>query len=341
MVLNYIPAAKVTANDIDITEKLALTSFVLTVDDNIGYENDRLTMTILDVNRNIKLLDKDTKLKVVLGYKSNFNSEFVQSRLMGEFELSEYSINVSRDGGRVLNFVGSAISHGVKGLASTNTRNWVDVTFGQVVRTIANEYELGVEIQSDLVSKEIAYENQDGPDQEFISYLAKRYDAYVKVFNGTIYIYQRGKFQEEAGSDNVVNLYGADGNNDNVIIDANYQKKYKESYTGVEVRYKSGEEIQTVSVGNVSDNESVLKLPLVYDNAALASQIATAKIKQLGRLNEQLTMTVIGNPNLQSGKVIEVQEFDKDINGQYYIDSVVHNFDNGYTCKLVCTLVTA
>ena len=336
MSLPYKPKAVIEIDGENIADKLAMVAYSLTVDDNIGYDNDRLSLSISS-NLYIPVIDKDSRIKVTLGYADDAIG--VLTRFMGEFTLSEYNINISREGFRTLDIVGSAIEYGVSSLDSHRTRTWTDVTFREIVSTIANSHGLSFEIQSNLSGESFSHEVQDTSDQIFLSNICKRFDAYIKVFANRIYIYQRG----EQVNDNKVNpeivLYGSLGTKDNSIISANYGKTFKKSYSGIEVQYKSGESVETIARGDTSDTKHTLKLPYVYDNATLANQVARAKIAQLGRLTEVITFDTVGDPNLQSGATLVISEFDSAFDGKYFIDSCVHKFSGAYTCQLTCTLI--
>jgi phage protein D len=335
MALPYKPKAIIKVDEVDISDNLELVGYVLTVDDNIGFDNDRLALTISS-DKYIPIVSEKSNIEVTLGYEDNGGEN---SRFLGKFKLAEYDINLDRSGGRTINIVGSAIEYGAENLDSHNSRVWEDKLFRNIVSNIANNYNLSFDIDPTLAIETINYEVQDSSDQIFLSKLCKRFDAYMKIFDNKIYIYKRGNQLNKNGTLPEIVLYGALGINDNVIISSNRGKSFLKTYTGIEVQYKSGDSVETITRGQSADAKHVLKLPYIYDNAALAAQIARSKSAQLGRLNEVITFDVYGNPFLQSGAIIEVKEYDKDFDGRYFIDSCVHNFSKSYTCRLTCSVL--
>lgn len=349
VLVNKRPKALVYIEDQSIMEDLDKFSYSLEIIDNAGYINDSLTITVFDNLDRLVKPNLKKKFTISLGYEDVSTDRLpgVEIRHMGTFEVAEVVVKRTKGEGRMMIVTATGVNYQLKGLTSKRSMAWQNQTLQEIVNIIGKSSGLSFQLSDDLASQVIPYIYQDEEDQQFLSKLALRYDALYKVYDKTIYFQSRGITQGLTNGTEIAPtiLYGELANPyDCTILDIEHKESKYFAYNTVEADYKissadTKDSIKTYKTG-VGDDDHTLKLPLVYDNYAVAKQIADTKFKQLKRLNKTIVATIIGNPLIASGQYVDIQECDREIDGKYFVDEVTHIYDadNGYDTKLNLSL---
>ena len=91
------------------------------------------------------------------------------------------------------------------------------------------------------------------------------------------------------------------------------------------------------------DDESIKKYGLLqhiesYDEKTKGNvdNIATNKLKELNRINEDLSMTILGNEKMRSGRILEFNINNYNLTGEFLIKDCEHEIIKGHhKCHVV------
>lgn len=165
----------------DITGLIRRRLISLTVTDEAGIKSDALDVTLDDRDARIAVPSPGAVIAVSLGYKE------VGLTPMGRYAADE--VTLSGPPAR-LRFRGASADMG-GALKSMKTRNFDEITLGDLVETMAGEHNLK-SVVSDALGK-IAYDHiaqVDESDMHLLTRLARNHDATVKA--GALLLAERG-----------------------------------------------------------------------------------------------------------------------------------------------------
>lgn len=188
-----IPVYRIDANDKDITQAIQghLASFRIT--DAKGYESDSFEMVLTDPNAEILWPTAEVRLKVWIG--------FVGEPLVykGEYVTDEVSFDGPPD-----KFIIKARAADMNGaMKAQKSRSWHrESSLGAIIEYIAAGNNLKPAIAERFYQIKIPHIDQTNEsDFNFITRLAKRYDAIAKVANGSLIFAVNGDGKTASGDD--------------------------------------------------------------------------------------------------------------------------------------------
>lgn len=320
------PAARIVANGQDITtllmdpasERASLVSIRVT--DEAGTKSDSVEIVI--DNRPHPKLGRfvvppiGSLMEVWLGYDP-------APIYMGKYRLDHWEKSGPPS---TLTLSGSSaeLTTAIKG---QKTRSWHDTTLGVIVRTIAGEHSLGVEIDAELAARPVEHiDQQTESDLNFLSRLAKRNGALFKLADGKVLFAKKGAKKNPSGKAKPAKtVKPVDVSNWTMTeSERGGHKSVKCSW----MDHKAGKR-KTVTAGS---GEPVHREKHLYRTEAEAKAAASAKLGELGRGKRDGSLTMAGNPDFCAEMDVTLSGFDPDVDATYSAKSVSHEFSaSGFT----------
>jgi len=337
-------------NTQDITGAIEERLIEVSVHDQIGMRNDRLTIHIDDrVTLDgglITLPQKGFIFDVEMGYtpSAGHDNPYDGTESLGTFVLDEMELEKS-ERGRTVAITGHGLDMTANKLKEQHTTAFMFTTLGKVVDAVCKKS--GMDAIVDLGRKEVpiarAYQICES-DIFFLVRLGKQYGCTVKVQEGKVY------FAPQDTIDELQDLVKEDITIDETDTTGfHYLTQGAGKFSSVTARYfdydsADGSGYSTVTVdapteeGDKSDGP-VAELQRLYANSTEASEAAQTRIDILARSLDTFSFNCYGNPLLLSGGTLDLTGFRPEIPTEWKIVKVVHSFTSGgYLCDVDCEL---
>jgi len=325
------PGYEIKVGDLPATE--VFKSRILSVSVHLydGSQSDQLMLTFDDSPRTwskkLAIPENGKKLEVRLGYDL-----FGAKALLGIYYVDQVTLSGSASG-RTL-----SVTAVPKLLLNETTRTWSDTTLGNIIREIAGKNALKDVVSESLSTVAIVLENQTREtDLSFVTRLAEKYGAMAKPAANRLLFLKKGEARNAAGK-----LLNAVSINTDDVIQWSCQLSERTEYHSVVAiwydRVMAKQVQQKATTTNpLSKSQDVFYLPSAYLDQAEARAAAQAKLDELNRDTYTLSLSVVGNPNLEAGRAINVKQLHSSVDGEWIIRSVSHTLDSGgYQCSLEC-----
>ena len=215
--------------------------------------------------------------------------------------------------------------------ATQKSKVWEKTTIKEIANKICGEYALQLVYDAETIN--IAkLEQTDKTDCTFLTELCEKYDLYIKVYAGKVYIYDPVKYESKKA---VKAIKIKD------MLQWNYTGSLIGTYTGGTIKYTAGEEEKEYTC-KVGSGSRIYHMSEKVDSLADAKLQITAKINSENRSAEKLTCTIKADPQITAGINLTVEGADK-LDGKYFVDKVVHTVSNSaaYTMELTMHRVQA
>ena len=342
------PIYRLMAGKQDVTGRFQDRLIELTLTDNCGFEADQLDIELDDTDGELDLPEKGVRLALSLGWT---HSGVVDK---GTYKVDELEHTGPPD--RLIIRARSAEMDG--GLTTRRENSYAGKTIGEVVQAIALRNKLTWLVGKPLADQVIAHVDQTGEsDANFLSRLAKEFDAIATVKNGTLLFIPAGEPTSGSGlplptvsitraSGDTHTFSIADRENYNgvkafyqdtragvrgeVVIDASNAIASKEEPTS-----KGKKKPETVESAPNSDNVKVLRH--TYASKSNAERAARGEWRKIQRGVASFTITLArGRAELFPSLHAKVSGWKPQIdNTGWSIGKVVHRLNsNGYTTTL-------
>lgn len=178
------PVYRLTLNGKDITGRFQDRLIELTLTDNCGFEADQLDIELDDTDGKLDLPEKGVRLSLSLGWA---DTGVVNK---GTYKVDELEHTGPPD--RLIIRARSAEMDG--GLTTRRENSYVGKTVSEVVQAIAMRNKFTWMVGKKLADLVIAHVDQTGEsDANFLSRLAKEFDAIATVKNGTLLFIPAGE----------------------------------------------------------------------------------------------------------------------------------------------------
>ncbi len=345
------PIYRLKVGDKDITGRFQGRLIGLTLTDNPGFEADQLDIELDDSDGLLELPAKGVRLSLSIGWADTG----VVSK--GTFKVDELEHTGPPD--RLTIRARSAELDG--GLTTRRDNSYAGKTVGAIVQSIATRNKLKSMVSKKLAGRIIAHVDQTGEsDANFLTRLARDFDAIATVKNGTLLFIPAGEptsgsglalptvtITRDAGdmhtflvadreNYNGVKAYYQDtraGARGEVVVDASNATVTKEKQDG-KVKKKT-KKAATVAVQPNPDNVKVLRH--TYASKANAERAARAEWRKIARGVATFSITLArGRPDLFPSLHATVSGWKREIdNTRWSVCKVTHNLnDRGYTSSL-------
>ena len=104
----------------------------------------------------------------------------------------------------------------------------------------------------------------------------------------------------------------------------------------------SGDEKTQRVVAEAKDDASIKEFGLLQDvekfdekSKGNAQNIANNKLKRLNRINEDISLTMLGNEKIRAGRIVELENDNLYLHGEYLIKDCEHSLENNnHKCSI-------
>ncbi len=265
---------------------------------------------------------------------------------MGSFYID--SLNVATPPS-MLNVTAKSINL-LKGFLDKQTEAWKnpneeeEKTIADVIKSIAKKYQLSTEIgegYQDVPLQEYQYVESD---IHFLSRLAKQYNAYFKIKQNKIIFKEydnlkkdiKNKFPIILDNSNISSCQVEKQEADNYHSALAYWYDYDSASYCLET-YPSGQENSEKIKSNIKSTGSNKKFTIreIFSLKEEAHYAAKAKYRQLARNKQIINLKCIGDSNLSTGKTLQLVGLQNEINGDWIIKHINHNYNaSGFTTSI-------
>ena len=308
------PDFKVIAAGINITSQIEDRLLSLVVTDEAGFKSDTVEITLDDRDNAIELPLPGAPLIIFMGYKETFLAP------MGVFTADEV---VAKGPPDRITIRGKAVNLGGS-IKEQKTRNWDDKTIEDIVGTIAGEHELEAKVAEAL--KPFLYEHLDQTDESDINFLTrigKDHDAIATVKGGSLLFIGRGEGKTASGIPMLPRPITKSGELSwSMTLASRGNFKAVEAHWHDEATGKK----ETVIAG---EGSPVKRLRHTHSTKAEAESAAKAKLDELKRGDDTLSITMPGDPLVAAEGQIIALGFRIGVSGLWSITRARHAIDGG------------
>jgi len=316
------PQFKIIANQTDITLIIQQRLISIRITDESGLKGDTLDIQ-LDDEPPIEWPRHGAELEVLIGFnKTTHNAGLVRQGL--------YIVDEIAHSGPPNTFTLRGKASNLKqSLKQPKTRSWDEVTLGDLVNTIAQEHGISAKVGEPLKDQAIPHVDQtDESDLHLLTRLARDVGAMVKPVAGYLVMVPRGEAKSATGQSFPLLTITADQIKQHHVTQTE-ARQYDAVITYWHDTQTAKREAVQVGEGRVFMSRHT------YADETTARSAAKAKLQQFKRSLLQLSLTLIGNPNLMAEGKINVTGLRDPINGSWVIERVVHQInDQGFTSRI-------
>lgn len=308
------PAFKISANNRDVTAKIAARLLSLTVKDEAGSKADTVDIVLDDRDGAVEEPPEGAELEVFIGYEGS------PLRRMGLYAIDEVTLHGPPD---KISFRGLAADLG-GALKGQKTRGWEAVTLADIVKRVAADQGLRPVVSERFAATTYTFIAQtDESDIHLLTRLGQEHDALVAVKDGRLLFTTKGEGRTASGVGLPMTII-TKGDHTTHKMSRLERGKYK----AVKAAWsdKEGGRRKTVTVG---DGEPVKRLRHTYSTEAEARRAAAAQKDAMERGVRTLSLTLPGAPNLFAEGLIEAREFRRSVNGIWAVKSISHVIADG------------
>ena len=326
--MGLTPEYRLLANQADITNAIRRRFISLRYTDEAGLDSDMLEIVLADhdTERPIEIPPTGAELELFLGYDGQ--AERIGMFVCDEVELSGWPGQMTIRA-RAAPFETSKA--GKNSLQTQKTRSWdAGKTLADVVKTIASEHGLSPAIADVLKSVTLPHLAQtDESDINFLSRVARRYDAVVKPAGGKLVLAKTGTAKTVSGKAmSAVTLTPADVTSWRMSLS-------KREKSGCVIACWHETEAAKRHEVKVGDGEPVTRLKMYYPNQDLARSAAESEIRKRERGTVSVSVTLPGRTDLVAEGRIVLRGFRPGVNGEWSIKRAEHNLSSsGYVTSV-------
>lgn len=317
------PIIKFTSDNATLGAALLDRFISATITDQKGITSDTLELQLDDHDNKLAAPPTGVKLTVLVGYaeKSLVN--------LGTFIVDETGF--SGGAGQVDTLVVRARASNMRQtIKAQKTRNFDDISVGNLIKTIAGEHGLIARVSAKYASRVFPHIAQTSEsDLNLITRLAKTMGAVAKPAGEYLLFVEQGKGKSATGK-----KLASVTINKSQCSTWDFTTPERDKYQAVSARWHdlSTGDNETLQAGS---GEPVMELPTVYSDEAAAREAADAKYETLKRATEQFNFTCVGDPNLQAEAPLNAVGFRPGVAGSWTISQVTHAISSsGYTCSV-------
>lgn len=317
------PAVRIQVDGVEKAEKLTKRLVSITINDEAGIRSDTCEIE-LDAGPDaehggIKAPAPGAEVRVWLGYEP-------EPAERGRFRVARWE----RSGPPNMMRISATAAELTSSIRATKVRSHHNTTVGAIVRKIAGEHGLGVEVDAAIAARSIPHiDQQTESDLGFLSRLAARNGATFKLGNGRILFAAKGSRLRPAGAEKaVIPIRLSDVSHWTASSDIRGDhKSVKCAYIEPGTRKRR---YATAGAG-----EPVRREKTLYGSKAEAEAAAAAILGDLARGTVEVEIEGRGNPRLHAEALVSLSGFSPDVDGSYLAKSVTHSYSGqGYTTSV-------
>lgn len=324
-----VPKFSISANGVDITNRLAGSGVSMTITDNVGSKADTLTLVLDDVDGSIAAPKTGAVLNPVGGYEGRMR------------DFGQFSVDSVVFSGWPQQITIQAKSVAAKSLAKQRDPKAYPqkefATYGDIFADVAGRVGLSLSISDSIKATVNVYEAQtEESSLEFMTRIGDKLNASVTVKAGRVVVVARGEGVSASGSALPI-VKVARGVN---LLSYSVTEKDEPKHSTVEASYydrkKNKKETVEESTG-LDGPKFCIRTP--HQGKDEAKRAAKAQAKRLVRDTREATFDINGEPFAQAEAKAAVSGCRSNVDGTWSIKTVTHNFSasGAYTTSLACT----
>ena len=334
------PQFQLTANDVDLTSKIASRLIRLRITDEVGVNSDQLQIDLDDRDAAIVLPPFGATLECSLGYKESGLSA------MGRWIVDELEVE-GPDRRLVLRArsantpaaVSNTNSGSLSGLQAKSNDTYVGLTVGGIVAKIAARNHLGYSVDPGIASTPLPHRAQNGEsDNQFLSNLIIQLPGYgLKIQGGKIIVFLQNSGNAPSGG--VVTAIPAINLAPSGCLHWAATLTRRSSHKKCRVRWHNPEtgldEYAVAASPDAAEEDTVNTLPEEAPDGDQALALATSSVQRLDRDSELLRLTLQGNPAICAQGPLILSGFRAEIDHAWIGVRVTHTLDqSGYLTEV-------
>jgi phage protein D len=305
----------------DITSMIADRLISLEVIDRAGVKSDTVSIEIDDRDQRLEIPKTGAKLEVSLGYVDGALTR------IGAYAVDEVSVEGPL---RTMTIRGNAADMN-GGIKAPKERSFHDITFGDLVKRIADDNELKASIPQTLAKRKLEHVDQTESDMQLLSRLCAENSATMKVADGRLVIAEHASGKSASGKDMPkIRIEAQACGSWTAAISR--RGKY-ESVTAYWQDVKGGKRKNAIA----GKGKPSLTLKHSYKSEDEAQRAAESKLNSLRRGGGTVEVRgIIGDPTLAAECTVELSGFRVGVDGDgWVVNQVTHSLTNaGYVCHL-------
>lgn len=315
------PDFSILANREDITTTLRSRLLQLRVSDEAGIQADTGEIVLDDRDYRIEWPKHGAELQMSLGYRGQ------PLRPLGSYVVDE----VTYHGPPNTLTIRAKAADMIASLKAPKVREWSQLSIGKIVEQIAAEHQLQPKVSASKASMVIPHIDQtDESDLHLLTRLAKQVDAVAKPANGYLLFVNKGEVKAASGQTLPTVTIAS-----HHILQHRLTQADRGKYSSVRT-YWHNTDTATCMAAMSGGGEPIYTVRDPYPDAKQAADAGYAKLTQLQRGQASLSLTLIGNTQLQAEGLITVSGLRHPINGDWLVQRVHHQLDanQGFTTQV-------
>ncbi len=208
--------------------------------------------------------------------------------------------------------------------STQKTKTWNKTTVKSIASKLAKS--AGISLVFDAADQKIDKQEQsDKTDMAFLFELCESYGFAMKIYNSKLIIFSEAAYEKKKSMGTIDKTDCSGYSLTGTLVGI---------YHGVSMKYTDSKTNKTVSYTYMeTEGKRILKVVEKADNLADAEVKAKARLRKANKAARTITLELKGNIKYVAGTCYDVTGFGK-FNGKYYLDKVIHNFNDGYTVSL-------
>ncbi len=304
------PVWSIIADGADVTEAVRDRLVSLTVTDEAGTQSDQVEIIIGDPKGLLAAPRKGAELRVSMGYAP------------GATDLGLYLVDeVSMDGPPDRIIVVARAADFQTRLKVKQTRSWTATTLGEIVTAIAAEH--GLTPAVDPILGELAYAQIDQTaesDLHFLTRLAAESDGVAKTLDGHLVLALKGQAKQVISGAPLPSFTIGDTE----IVNWSVTAAERSAVSGFRAAWQdaeTGERRELVEGDETGPVEAIAK---TFESEERARTAAASKLKQATRSTAELSLTLVGRPDIQAESPIDLAHRREEVSGRWIVNRAVH-----------------
>ncbi len=304
------PCVEITVDGVPVAGQFYERLISVTVTDEEGLKSDTVDIELNDGPPNFLALPrKGAVISVKMGYGNNLVSK-------GQFTADKISLDCLP---YKMSISGKAADLRSGKLKERQERAWDKAKLGDIIAEIAGESGLAPAVDGDLAGHTYDWiGQQDETNIHFLRRLADRHNALFAIKQGRLLFARRGSGLSASGSSlGSIILTPSVIKTGTLKVDINDRTKYSK----VVSYYQDADKAKRVGIEAEADadGDSVYRIPEAFSSPAEADKAARAKAKELARGEGAVSVTVLGDADIEAGLPLLFAQVRPGLDGVPYI----------------------
>lgn len=317
---------KIIANDDDITRQIKDRLIRLTLRDEAGVKSDAVTIELDNRDLVIELPSTGAKLEVWIGIGK-------QLEFKGTYQVTELEEPLDEE---LLTISGTAAELKNSAIKSPKDRTFDAITYGDLVKQIAQEHGLSPVVSESLAKIEFEHIDQVAEsDLNLLNRLGRQYDAIAKPVADRLLVTPKAEGKSASGqlmSETVIDDPANSSGRVTITERTNYQTIIAHWFD------EEAHQKRSVKVGN--GEEPVYTMRRQYQGEQEARDAARAELDKQARGKKTLSLSRPLMPELTAEQRVLMKNHRPSANGLWIVESVEHVIESDSVSSTTATLVT-